>query len=148
MTLYLINLCSTNKGSKSFNVNDILQLQLPPKGVKAQSGVHGAKAMAPLLKWKQFDGWLDAGNHVIISIPLTLLLAGAHPSGAESAIINKHSGRCFSSKDPSRMPCCQHTMARRWWLSEEALSKAHSLLPSHTYCMRDGLSTCLLCYPL
>ena len=44
--------------------------------------------MAPLPEWKQFDSGLDGGNPVIISIPLTLLLAGVHSSGAEGAIMN------------------------------------------------------------
>ena len=71
------------------DVNDILQLPLPRKGVKAQSGEHGAGAMAPLPEWKRFDSGMDAaGNPVIISIPLTLLLAGAHSTGAEGTIIN------------------------------------------------------------
>ena len=59
------------------NANDNLQLPLPPKGVKAQSGVHEAGAIARLLEWKRFDGGLDAGNPVIMGIPLALLLAGA-----------------------------------------------------------------------
>ena len=44
--------------------------------------------MAPLPEWTRFDSGLDAGNPVIISIPLTLLLAGAHSTGAEGTIIN------------------------------------------------------------
>lgn len=71
------------------NANDTLQLALPPVGVKAQSGVHGAGTAATLPEWTRLPGGQDAqGDSAIISIPATLLLAGSHSTGANGAIID------------------------------------------------------------
>jgi hypothetical protein len=51
--------------------------------------MHGTGAADPLPEWTRFvSGMEDGGNPAIIHISSTLLLAGAHSTGANGAIID------------------------------------------------------------
>jgi hypothetical protein len=74
---------------KKSNANDALVLPLPyPAGTLAQSGVHGAGAATPLPEWTRFGSGMDGDNPATIRISPTLLFAGAHSTGNNSAVID------------------------------------------------------------
>jgi hypothetical protein len=73
---------------KKRNVNHALTLPLPAIGEEAQPGEHGTGAVDPLPEWTRFDSGMDGDNPAIIPISPTLLLAGAHSTGDNGAIIN------------------------------------------------------------
>jgi hypothetical protein len=80
------------------NANETLTLPLPGAGLKATAKVHGAGAAVPLPVWTRSTRGRDAqGGSVIIDIPPTQLLGGAHsiagvicdiPANAVPASIN------------------------------------------------------------
>lgn len=83
---------------KRSNVEQVLQLPLPPLGTKGVPGTHGAGVAPPLPGWtRHTDGWLVPplppvpGQPAIIQIPPTLLFGGAFSrtaGGVAGAVIN------------------------------------------------------------